>query len=260
MSLINDALKKAQKQRTGEAPPLASMPSIGGESPARIAKRSKPAGFNTLLLRLGLGAGALLVVVVIGAYFAFRSPRGETAAPPPPTVAPAAPRPDAPVVGQAKAVGPSSGPAPSFNLPIASPAVVPPPAAPAQKSTPQPVTVATPPNAGKAQPTSPVAKTPDEPSRSSPVSSKPGEGGPSEGGPVPAAPAARMEGKSVAYIENLRIAGIRASATDAKVLMNDRVYRIGDMVEHELGLKLVGITSSSLAFEDERGARYTRSF
>ena len=36
MSLINDALKKAQKQRTGDAPPLASMPSIGGEPAATI--------------------------------------------------------------------------------------------------------------------------------------------------------------------------------------------------------------------------------
>jgi hypothetical protein len=32
------------------------------------------------------------------------------------------------------------------------------------------------------------------------------------------------------------------------------------MVERELGLKLVGITSGSLTFEDEQGARYTRSF
>ena len=42
--------------------------------------------------------------------------------------------------------------------------------------------------------------------------------------------------------------------------MNDRVYRVGDIVEHELGLKLTGITASSLTFEDERGGRYTRNF
>lgn len=40
--------------------------------------------------------------------------------------------------------------------------------------------------------------------------------------------------------------------------MNDRVYRIGDTVEHVLGLKLAGITAESLTFEDENGARYTR--
>ena len=42
--------------------------------------------------------------------------------------------------------------------------------------------------------------------------------------------------------------------------MSDRVYRVGDIVEHEMGLKLIAITSGSLTFEDERGARYTRTF
>ena len=54
--------------------------------------------------------------------------------------------------------------------------------------------------------------------------------------------------------------GIRASTTDSKVLMNDRVYRVGDTVEHEMGLKIVGITANSLTFEDERGGRFTRTF
>jgi hypothetical protein len=61
------------------------------------------------------------------------------------------------------------------------------------------------------------------------------------------------------FIDNLKVAGIRASATDSKVLMNDRVYRLGDIVDHEMGLKLVGITSNSLTFEDEKGGRYTRT-
>ncbi len=56
------------------------------------------------------------------------------------------------------------------------------------------------------------------------------------------------------------MAGIRASATDSKVLMNDRVYRLGTIVEHEMGLKLTGITANSLTFEDERGGTYTRTF
>ena len=67
-----------------------------------------------------------------------------------------------------------------------------------------------------------------------------------------------MGPKAVAFIDALRIAGVRASSTDSKVLMNDRVYRIGDTVEHVLGLKLTAITAESLTFEDENGARYTR--
>src|SRR4051812_21321812 len=72
MSLINDALKKAQKQRTGEAPTLASMPGIGGESASRIAKRAKPTGFNTLILRASIASGAAIVIAV-GAYFVLRT-------------------------------------------------------------------------------------------------------------------------------------------------------------------------------------------
>jgi len=42
--------------------------------------------------------------------------------------------------------------------------------------------------------------------------------------------------------------------------MSDRVYRTGDIVAYELGLKLVEITANSLTFENESGARYTRNF
>jgi len=78
--------------------------------------------------------------------------------------------------------------------------------------------------------------------------------------PKPAGPAPKLESKAIAYIEALRVAGIRASTTDSKVLMNDRVYRTGDIIEHQLGLKLAVIAAGSLTFEDEKGARYTRNF
>jgi hypothetical protein len=240
MSLINDALKKAQRQRTGEAPPLAAMPGVGGESAVRIAKRAKPAGFNTLLLRAGVGAGALLVLGV-GGYFAFRGqPADATVTPPPVAQSPATQLP-------APASAPSADPATSFVLPVAPPTS--PVNAPAPKAA---VTVATPPAKTAAPAT--VTATP------SPATTAPAGNPPLSAPAAPAQPPAKMEGKAVAYIENLRIAGIRASTTDAKVLMNDRVYRQGDMVEHELGLKLVGITAGSLTFEDPQGARYTRSF
>ena len=242
MSLINDALKKAQKQRTGEAPPLASMPSIGGESAVRIAKRDKPSGFNTMLLRLGFGAGAF-VILVIGGYFVLRTkPPVHSSQQPaiPSAMGPAKAEASAVAGGLSSQVSAQPSPAvPAFTLTVA----------------PKPEPVAAKPEpavaeslvAPKPQPSSPVAKPPDEPRRS-----PQGEGGK----PV----LAKMDNKAVNFIESLRIAGIRASATDSKVLMNDRVYRVGDIVEHEMGLKLVGITSSSLTFESENGARYTRTF
>ena len=77
--------------------------------------------------------------------------------------------------------------------------------------------------------------------------------------PKPALPG-KLEPRAINYLESLHVAGIRASTTDAKVLMNDRVYRVGSIVEREMGLKLTGITANSLTFEDEHGASYTRTF
>lgn len=224
MSLINDALKKAQKQRTEESPPLGAMPSIGGEPAARIAKRSKPLGFNSLLMWVGVGGGTVAILLV-GGFFALRRMNSPTA---PSLEKTAVVAQTAPAPAQALAVTPIAvKPGTAYVLataPIPAPAETPPPVAIAES---KPVVVAPPP----------------EPEA-----------------PKPVVPAAKLPPKSVAYIEAQRVAGIRASATDSKVLMNDRVYRIGDIVEHQLGLKLVGITATSLTFEDESGARYTRNF
>lgn len=230
MSLISDALRKAQKQRTGELPPLSSMPAIGGESAARIAKRAKPAGFYTLLIRLGAGV-ILLAVVIIGGVILLRKkslpvdapqPAGQTAARSEPTTVPAQPQPATTTVAP-----------PVVPVAVTPPAVTAPKTeAPAPRSeTPQPVAATTP---------------------AAPVSPKPE--------PVRPAGPTKLEPKAIIFIESLRVVGIRASATDSKVLMNDRVYRIGNVIEHEMGIKLTGITTNSLTFEDERGGRYTRTF
>lgn len=231
MSLINEALKKAQKQRTGEAPTLSALPSVGGESARQIARRAQPAGFNSLLLRAGLGLG-VFVVLMAGGWWAVRTLRHRPAEVPvairPAPVAPPATPAPAPVTPVQTARVPASAPAP-FVVPVVTtpvpvvpqPAAAPPPA--------PPVIVSPPP--------APVAKA-----------------------PRPAGPPSKLEPNAIAYIEDIRIAGIRASATDSKVLMNDRVYRIGDTVEYEMGLRLTAITSSSLTFEDEHGGRYTRQF
>ncbi len=54
MSLINDALKKAQRQRGGDAA-TDDAPGAPPAGSARVARREKPAGFQTILLRTGIG-------------------------------------------------------------------------------------------------------------------------------------------------------------------------------------------------------------
>ena len=268
MSLINDALKKAQKQRTGDNTPLSAMPSVGGESAARIAKRAKPVGFNSLLLRIGLGAGVVLVLV-IGGYFVMRSKpalladapqsAGQTPGLQPPASVPSSspdanplvlapvvqspePRPKNPELAVTTAPASPKSAVGGFVLPI----VTPPPQAPLPVVAKQ--------TAGQTPGLQPQTTVP--PARPSTFNRQPSTEAPT----AAPAPAVKLDARAITYIESLRIAGIRASATDAKVLMNDRVYRVGDIVEHEMNLKLIGITANSLTFEDEHGGRYTRQF
>ncbi len=247
MSLINEALKKAQKQRTGETTPLAAMPSIGGETAERIARRDKPPGINALLLWVGGGLVAVVVIVaatviivkstgakdvpantrtVAAATRAVTNPEPAPAPVPATKTVEAAPAKAAPAPNQALVV-PTANPAPANTEPapvrpeattvviLPAPAPVAPPPAPAPKVEPAPVRPA---------------------------------------GPV------KMDARGINFVDSIRVSGIRVSSSDSKVLMNDRVYRIGDTVEHELGIRLVAITSTSLTFEDDRGARYMRNF
>lgn len=286
MSLINDALKKAQKQRTGETPPLASLPSVGGETPHRIARRAKPAGFDTLILRAGVGAGILLVVVV-GGYFAFRSDSAEQRSA-------MSNQPSASVPAAQPTLPAAQNPAPSSALPAQSPQVSlpagqpgqtpggqqastarsqvsePPPAAPTftlpVAPKPEPVAqvpaaqpqVAVPPPA-KAQPTGSDPRVSPFRAQTPPPAQAPATAATAPA-TEPARPAAKLEPRAIQFIENIKVAGIMARPTDSKVLMNDRVYRIGSLVEAEMGLTLVGITANSLTFEDGNGGRYTRTF
>ena len=61
-------------------------------------------------------------------------------------------------------------------------------------------------------------------------------------------------------IDTFRITGIRASATDPKVLMNDRLFRLNDIVDRATGLRITRIEPSSLTFVDANGATYTKNF
>ena len=66
--------------------------------------------------------------------------------------------------------------------------------------------------------------------------------------------------KILAYLDALRVAGIRVSDTGSKVLMNDRVYRESEIVDHLLGLRLKKVENDTLTFVDERGVTYTKNF
>ncbi len=228
MSLINDALKKAQRQRGDSTPPepaapVAPMPGPISATPSRrAAQGAKP----QLYL---LGAGALLGLgLALGAVFLLREP---------------APAPVAAKVEPASA----SAPATATVAPSTSPEK-------ATSPTAAPLTVSAPAPAAAEPALITVSTRPADPTPAQP------EAAASETARPAAGPAPKPSLRMINAIEAYRIAGVRASGADSKVLMNDRVFRIGDTVDHELAIRITAVTANSISFVDDTGATYTRNF
>jgi len=82
---------------------------------------------------------------------------------------------------------------------------------------------------------------------------------PAPPGPVPVTRVSvTQEAKVYAVIDKLRITGVRGTGSEARVLMNEKVYRINDLVDRELGLRLVEVTSGQLGFVDATGQKYRK--
>jgi hypothetical protein len=246
MSLINDALKKAQKMRAQDlAAPVPSLP-VDGSGP--VAKRARPMPARWLA---GIVAGAAVLVAgsVLATFLWLRNP-GATPTPKP--VAPPAsvsesPPPPLPTAAAAPIVVVAPPAAVSATAPVA-PKTEPHPAV-AVPDAPAP-----PPESGPLPPTDMAGAPPGNEVHAPPVAH-------TEIRPATApAPTARPDARAQAFVDALRVAGIRASGSDSKVLMNDRVFRLNDIVERTLGLRLTGVAADRLAFTDGNGVVYTRNF
>ncbi len=224
MSLINDALKKAQRERATAPEHPASVTPPTGHAPAprgELRARSNP--WPALLVVLALVGGGTAVW--------FLKPSGQSApvavaANNPTPTAPATPLPAEPVAP------PAPPPSLQINLPgTATPPVpAPAPVAAAPAPTPAPAAAVTP----AAQPTPPAQ-------------------------PESLKITLQMEDPRIlAFLDAARINGVRSVADDAKLLMNNKVFRAGGVVDRELGLKLVQILPNELVFEDSRGIQYRK--
>lgn len=258
MSLINEALKKAQRQRTGDQllpPPGPALSAPGSPpQPRRVKPRKPPLPAATVVL-IGVGGLGLIVVTFFATTMILRF-TGNSSLPPP------APAPHA-QVKITPAPAPAGVPTPTVSValpPVNTPASTEPAVTPAPASTDNvtpaaaPTVVATP---------TPETASPIEPASPPPIQIPTVSAEPE---PAPAPPPAQPHGppkplpEVYAIIDALRVNGIRASTTDPKVIMNDRLFRLNDVVDRVYGLKLIGITSTSLTFRDGFGATYTRTF
>ena len=240
MSLINEALKKAQRQRSLDAAPLSSAPSGIAAAAVTTHERSAthrhrsnaPVWFGVGLLLLGAGATVLIM------RYGF---------------APAAPGPVAASTSAPPAAAPAPAPAPvSLPPPAPEPIVTLPPIAP----------VAPPPAAVTARPA------PAAPARPAPRLSPAPEAAPApDPSPAPvavvpvAAPAVEDHETQVkTFLASARLAGVRGQDAQARVLMNEKVYRLGNVVEPELGLRLSAVRAGLLVFTDAEGRTYEKPY
>ncbi|MBL9186427.1 MAG: hypothetical protein JNK23_03020 [Opitutaceae bacterium] len=250
MSLINEALKKAQRARhDGTEDTLAA---IGGDAPAPAIRRPAEKSSTALVL----GAGALLIVVlsVIATVFlvnrpAAPKPAAAVAAVPPPVSVPepvaVKPEPEpAPVMARpAEIITPAPKPA---TVSVALPAVA--ETKPVEPSPEKPVKAAAtpPPPAPPAQPAT-AATPPAKPAFVAPVITA-------------VLPPTKPDARIADFVESIRLTSIRGAGADGRVLMNNRVYRVNDTVDRSLNLKLTQIATDSLTFTDANGFTYVRNF
>ncbi len=230
MSLINEALKKAQKHRTGEPETLAPAP--GGSGHTMITRRSEPRTTQQIVL-ISAGALVLIVLSIVGTFwFVNRTP-----APKP------APKPVANKPADASAPSPI----------VVAPAIKP-PAVAIESATKAPAPIAVAPMPAPA----PVTPTPPLPEKVAPAPVEP-----LSAVPPPAANATppAFDPRVHAFVDAVRVAGIRSSASgDSRVLMNDRVYRLNDIVDRTLGIRLTKVEPNILTFTDANGATYVKNF
>ncbi len=219
MSLISEALKKAQRARTSES----AAPSSGGG----ISRHSRSPATQPIVWVVA-GAAVVVSLAVVTTVFLLR--------------------PTAPALSQAKAAAAPAA-ANTASATTASPVVAAPIATPAPKS-PEPVPdiVATAPK--PAAPTSPSSRPATAPSGRLP---------PSVPLPVPAGDA-RPDLRIQTFVDAIKVAGIRSSGAESKVLMNDHVYRMNDIVDRSLNLRLVDVQTDSLTFVDENNVVYVKNF
>lgn len=340
MSLINEALKKAQKQRQEEAaappatpveppppivPPKAPPASPAGPepdpAPVRQMRRQNASGGG---MKYAVSGAGFVVLLGVGWWMLSgdENSTGEIASAPdtaPAVVAPetsAVTEPEIPdklpvaVAEPVAAVNPPTTntppvavvfeepkpvvPAETATEPTERPVVPTPVQEPKQMQEPartvpvvtapvadEPVVVQAPPAvtvaaspATSTQPepvvTEPPAVQPTTPPATRPVASSPRSSAPAtvtiltdddvRAATVPASSAAQAQPAVLSYLETAKVTGVRASATDPKVLMNNRVYRLNDIVDSGLQLKITAISSRELQFTDARGYVYTKVF
>ncbi len=276
MSLINEALKKAQQNRSPSSPD--SRRFAGGMAGGNSMQRD----FALFKWIFGIVLMSTVFVALLFMLLAFwQRPRlFETTTPTaeeftvtqtrPAAVPPTTPTEPAP---PAPTVAPSAPPA--LNLQLPAPSVIaplpfeqaPPPPLPQAEWKEEPPALPAAPVAttNEMEPEAPAPASPTEPSPPPPPEDTLPPPPPVEQAVVvddepPPPPPASNPAAIRTFLEESRISGIRMAGNDSRVLLNNRVHSIGSTVSAQLGLSIEAIQPNEIIFIDASGTRYRKTF
>ena len=71
-------------------------------------------------------------------------------------------------------------------------------------------------------------------------------------------PAAKPKQEIVEWLSQSKVFGIRISKNSSKVILNNKAFKPGEIVNFDFDLKLLNIDESKLLFVDSDGAEYTK--
>lgn len=272
MSLINEALKKAQRSRAGDASDvLPPMPSSG----PRVAKRAQPRSSQQLVLVAAGGIALVVLSVVITIYLVNLPPDPKPVVfTKPVTPAHAATSAAAAQLGVAPTAAPKVAEQASANTSALPPVNL---QAPQEKPIREQARILVETESETLTAGSPVRPaTSQENSVAAPQTQPPvatrSAMAPPPVVPVPGVPPAEqihapsgtlipnLDERVSLFVDAIRVAGIRSSGNESRVLMNDRVFRVNDIVERTFGLRLTKVDTNSLTFTDAGGAIYVKNF
>jgi hypothetical protein len=222
MSLINDALKKAARQRAEEQADVAA-PRPGGNRPSR---HGQPMRKQTMVL-IGGAIVALVVVssVITGIMMTSRSdtkPVADVKSTPQPSPAPVPAR-----------AAEQAAPMITVSAPQATPPA--PTAAPIAISRPVPTAL-------------PVAPSPAPTAAAVAASS------------APAASPQSHDELIQGIVDRFHVSGVRAAGNESKALLDGHVYKVNDLVERAVGLRLIKVEEGQLTFVDAAGEKFVKTF
>lgn len=259
MSLINEALKKAQAQRQSATPPPGAPPP--GEGP-RLRPPGSSGGPTFWLVSLLIGG--IVVIFVIGAGLIVWGLRGTEVPPPSPP----------PVAAQAGVVTPDSVDRvdeTGSEIPPESTAADPEPANPPARegaAAPEPEAEPNAPvtgeNEGNPAPEAPAGEKEQATPESATHAASPEPN--AEPADVPVAPTPQIDPDPnvQTYLALLEVRGVMSGGQKALIYNRStersRAYTAGATINNELQIRIQDITESSISFVDHDGYVYTKSF